>query len=184
MNSLPKNSAAERDGAPAQQPAGSPPTAADLPGLTPLQFLVVWLLLGGRKTGGTLRRQLGRRGAGTDKSAFSHVMRRLQAAGLVHTDTVSEPSPGLPKRYCVYQATVEALHQWRTARAFYARLKEPPGAEEHLFDEAIQRREDRKFKKDLLRAATAYARAQGILPPDEDLTENFSAESRETDSDP
>ena len=184
MNSRPINSAAESDAAPAQQPADSTPTGGELPGLTPRQFLVIWLLLGGRKRGHTLRRQLGSWEAGTDKSAFSHVMRRLQAAGLVHTDTVSEPSPGLPKRYCVYQATGEALHQWRTARAFYTRLKEPPGAEAHLFDESIQRREDRKFEKDFLRAATAYAQAQGILPPDEDVATNPAAENPDADSDP
>jgi len=177
MNSRTVNSAAESDGGPSQEPANPTPPQAELPGLTPLQFLVIWFLLGGRKTGRTLRRELDSWGAGSGKAAFSHMMRRLQAAGLVRSDTVSEATPGLPKRYCVYQARLKALQQWRAARDFYARFKEPPGAEDHLFDEAIQRREDRKFKKDLLRAATACARAQGILPPDEDATGNPAAPS-------
>jgi DNA-binding PadR family transcriptional regulator len=167
MNSRAINSAGESDGAPSLAASDSTPPRDGLPGLTPRQFLVIWLLLAGRKTGHTLRRELGSWGAGTHKSAFSHTMRRLEAAGLVRSDTVSEATPGLPKRYCVYQARVKALEQWRAASAFYARFPEPPGAEEHLFDEAIQRRKDLKDKNRLYRALTAYARTLGLLPEEE-----------------
>ena len=162
------NSAAESDGDPSHRSVLAPPEQAELPRLTPLQFLVIRLLLDGRKTGRGLRRQLGSWGAEMSKAAFSQLMRRLEFAGLVRNDRVTEDSPGPPKRHCVYQARVQGLKRWRAARDFYARLTEPPGAEEHLFDEAIQRRQDRYFEKELLRATMACARAQGLLPPDED----------------
>jgi DNA-binding HxlR family transcriptional regulator len=131
--------------------------------LTPLQFLVIRLLLDGRKTGRKLRRELGSWGAGTSKAAFSQMMRRLQFAGLVRSDRVSEDSAGPPVRYCVYQARAKGLKRWRAASDFYARLKEPPGAEEHLFDEAIERREGQEFEDEFVRLTMGYLRGKQIL---------------------
>ena len=45
--------------------------------------------------------------------------------------------------------------------AFYARLQEPPGAEQHLFDEAIQRREDQHFQDEPVRPGLPVAWAPG-----------------------
>jgi len=162
MNPGPTESAAQRDG-PSQEPVDSPPPQAELPELTPLQYLVIWLLLAGRKSGRELRRELGSWGAGMSNAAFSQMMRRLQVAGLVRSDRVSEDSAGPPQRYCVYQARVKGLQRWRAACHFYARLKEPPGAQQHLFDEAIQRREDQKFQDDLVRLGMACARGEQTL---------------------
>lgn len=67
-----------------------------LPRLTPLQFLVIRLLLDGRKTGRELRRELGSWGAAMSKAAFSQMMHRLQVAGLVRSDRVGEDSAGPP----------------------------------------------------------------------------------------
>jgi DNA-binding PadR family transcriptional regulator len=162
MNSRPNKSAAEGDG-PSQEPMDSPAPQAELPRLTPLQFLVIWLLLDGRKTGRELRRELGAWGAGMSKPAFSQMMRRLQVASLVRSDSVSEDSAGPPQRYCVYQARVNGLKRWRAASDFYARLQEPPGAEQHLFDETIQRREDQEFEAEIVRLGMAIARGEQIL---------------------
>jgi len=145
VNSLPINpgpteSPAQRD-SPSLELADSRPPLGKLPELTPLQFLVIWLLLDGRKSGRELRRQLGSCGAAMSQPAFSQMMRRLEFARLVRNDSVSEPSAGPLKRHCVYQARRRALKRWRAASAFYARLQEPPGARQHLFDDAVQRRE-------------------------------------------
>ena len=98
-----------------------------------------------------------------DRTGFSHLMRRLQDADLVRSDTVSEDSEGPPKRYCVYQVRVKGLKRWRAARDFYTRLEEPARAEQHLFDEAIQRREDQEFQDSLRHLGPAYARARQML---------------------
>ncbi len=150
MNLRPKKSEPPCDN-PCRHPAAAPGARAELPRLTPLQFLVIRLLLDGRTSGRKLRRELGRWGAGMSKPAFSQMMRRLQVAGLVRSDRVSQDSAGLPIRYCVYQARLEGLKRWRAAADFYARLEEPPGAEKHLFDETIQQREDRAFADDFVR---------------------------------
>jgi len=154
-------SAAESDDA-AREPADAAPPQAELPELTPLQFLVIWLLLDGRKTGRELRRQLASWGAATSKPAFSQMIRRLESARLVRSDRVCE-EPGPALHYCVYQARLKGIQRWRAARAFYARLQEPPGAEQHLFDEAIQRREDQEFQDEFVRLGMACARGEGIL---------------------
>jgi hypothetical protein len=162
MSSRSTKSAAQRDGS-SPEPLDSAAPQAELPRLTPLQFLVIRLLLDGRKTGRQLRRELGSWGAGMSKPAFSQMMRRLQVASLVRSDSVCEDSAGPPQRYCVYQARVKGLKRWRAASDFYARLQEPPGAEEHLFDETIQRREDQEFEDEIVRLGMACARGEQIL---------------------
>jgi DNA-binding HxlR family transcriptional regulator len=134
MNPGPTEPAAQRD-SPSRESTEPPPTWATLPELTPLQFLVIWLLLEGRKSGRELRGLLDWWGAGMSRPAFSQMMRRLESARLVRRDRVADDSgAGSPVRYCVYQARPNALQRWRAAAAFYARLEEPPGAEQHLFD--------------------------------------------------
>jgi DNA-binding PadR family transcriptional regulator len=128
--------------------------------MTPLQFLVLWLLLHGRKSGRGLREELGSRGAGMGRAAFSQMIRRMAAARLVRSDFVAEDVAGRSIRYCVYQATQQGLDRWRDARGFYAGLEEPPGTEGRLFDKAIQRREDQEFQDEFTRLAMAYARAK------------------------
>jgi hypothetical protein len=133
MNPGPTEPAAQRD-SPSRESTEPPPPWATLPELTPLQFLVIWLLLEGRKSGRELRGLLDWWGAGMSRPAFSQMMRRLESARLVRRDRVADDSgAGSPVRYCVYQARPNALQRWRAA-AFYARLEEPPGAEQHLFD--------------------------------------------------
>ena len=131
---------------------------AGLPQMTPLQFLVLWLLFQGRKSGRALRAELEARGARMGRAAFSQMIRRMAAARLVRSDFVADDHAGRPIRYCVYQATEKGLDAWRVARAFYARLPEPPDA--HLFDEAIQRREGEEFHDEFVRLAMAYVRGK------------------------
>ena len=45
----------------------------------------------------------------------------------------------------------------------YARLKEPPGAQQHLFDEATQRREDQQFEDEFVRLGVGCVRGKQVL---------------------
>jgi len=169
MKSPPISSVAPPDDAARDDDAGEPTDAAapraELPELTPRQYLVIWLLLDGRKSGRELRRQLASCGARMSKPAFSQLMCRLQFARLVRSDRVCDDPAGAPVHHCVYQARPKALRRWRAARAFYARLQEPPGAEAHLFDESIQRREDQQFQDEFVRLGMACALAETNAPP-------------------
>jgi DNA-binding PadR family transcriptional regulator len=131
-----------------------------LPRLTPLQFLVLWLLFGGPRSGRSLRVELEAWGAGMGRSAFSQLMTRLVAAGLVHSRFVTHDNFGRPIRFCLYQAREDALGAWRAARDFYANLKEPRDAEAGLFDESTEPDEDDELIDEFTNSLLADAHAR------------------------
>lgn len=106
--------------------------------VTPLQFLVLWVLLGGARSGRSLRTELEAWGNGMGRSAFSQMMTRLAAAGLVQSKYVTHDDGRRPIRFCLYHARQAGLDAWRSARDFYAGLKEPRCAEDHLYDESAE----------------------------------------------
>jgi hypothetical protein len=148
------------DPAPPGEPGDEDDIEQVLPPLTPLQFLVLWLLLAGPKSGRTLRTELDAWGAEMGRSAFSQLMIRLADAGLVRRDLVSVDAPGRAIHSCVYRARIKGLDTWRACRGFYVHLDEPADAEAHLFDETTERDEDDELVDRFIDYLMVHSRAR------------------------
>lgn len=97
-----------------------------LPEMTPLQFVVVHLLFCGPKTAGELRRQLEPWAAARSSTAFSKLMRRMQAVAYVETEYLAEVVHGQTIRQCQYRVTDLGVMVFHATREFYAGFAPPP----------------------------------------------------------
>jgi DNA-binding PadR family transcriptional regulator len=96
-----------------------------LPEMSGLQFLVVQLLFAGPQRGEQLRRKMRKAGAKVGPPSFSRLMRRMEQAGYLQTQTEAGPAGCRfvwPRRF---EVTDLGVAIWRRVREFYTAGGEP-----------------------------------------------------------
>lgn len=100
---------------------------ARIPKLTHLQFLILGILRGERKSGKSVRNQLQRRGIRKSGPAFYQLMARLEDVGFVRGWYEQEIVNGQIIRERNYEITAAGLRAWQASCEFYVSVIEQFG---------------------------------------------------------
>jgi DNA-binding PadR family transcriptional regulator len=97
-----------------------------IPKITPLQFLIIGLLIDGEMSGRELRDRLAAFGERKGFPAFYRLMGRMEEGGSVAGRYETREHEDQTTRERFYRATTEGIAAWEEARTFFAWTEATP----------------------------------------------------------